>query len=231
MKVEFDSSSNATDLLAVTTSLSLGSGLCTLQLVDIAGTPQAITAGTKLTIITYGTSTGGTFAGLAEGATVSVGSNTFKIRYADSSAVTLEAIVADPYAGWLSAYPGLTGANRAPGVDFDNDGLNNGIEFVIGSNPTVFNGPSTTGYPAATVTGGNLVFTFKRSNASKAYPVTVETSVDLLTWPPAKSYLIPIVDTAGLPVTVAGETVTVTIPMAPDATKFARLKAAIPFTP
>jgi hypothetical protein len=32
-------------------------------------------------------------------------------------------------------------------------------------------------------------------------------------------------------VTVSGENVTVAIPMAPDAKKFARLKADIPFTP
>jgi hypothetical protein len=32
-------------------------------------------------------------------------------------------------------------------------------------------------------------------------------------------------------VTVTGETVTVTIPMAPDAKKFARARVEIPFTP
>jgi autotransporter-associated beta strand protein len=231
MKIEFDSSSNATDVVNITGALSLGAGLCTLQLVDTAGVPQQIASGTKLTVLTYGSTTGGNFAGLAEGDTVTVGSNSFKIRYADGTAVTLEAVGGDPYGGWLAGYPALTGANRSPGVDFDNDGLDNGIEFVIGSDPTAFTGPGTAGFPAATVTGGNLVFTFKRSNASKAYAVTVETSVSLVTWPPANAYLIPTADGNSGAVTVTGEDVTVAIPMAPDAKKFARLKAEIPFTP
>jgi hypothetical protein len=125
----------------------------------------------------------------------------------------------------------MTGTDRAPGVDFDGDGLNNGVEFVIGSDPTAFTGPATPGYPTATVSGGNLIYTFKRSEASKAYPVTVETSTDLVTWPPANAYPIPTADTAGPPVTVSGETVTVTIPMAPDLRKFARVMTDIPFTP
>jgi autotransporter-associated beta strand protein len=139
--------------------------------------------------------------------------------------------LSDPYLGWLAGYAALTGANRAPGVDFDGDGLDNGIEFVIGSNPTTFTGPETAGFPAATVTGGNLAFTFKRSIASKAYAVTVETSTDLAAWPPAGAYLVPTADTAGPPVAVAGETVTVTVPMGTDAKKFARVKTEIPFTP
>jgi autotransporter-associated beta strand protein len=137
----------------------------------------------------------------------------------------------DPYLGWLAGYAALTGANRAPGADFDSDGLDNGIEFVIGSDPTTFTGPGTAGFPTATVTGGNLVFTFKRGNDSKMYAITVETSADLTVWPPAGAYLVPTTDTAGPPVNVAGETVTVTIPMGTDAKKFARVNAEIPFTP
>ena len=84
------------------------------------------------------------------------------------------------------------------------------------------------------MTGGNLVFTFKRSDASHAYPVAVETSSDLATW--STSYSIPNVATAGLPVTVvdngsAPDDVTVTIPMAPNARIFARLRVDVPFTP
>jgi hypothetical protein len=91
--------------------------------------------------------------------------------------------------------------------------------------------------PGGVVSGGNLVFTFKRSDASEAYAVSVETSTDLLAWPPAKAYAVPTAATTGPPVTVVDngpatlDDVTVTIPMAPDAKKFARLKAVIPFTP
>jgi hypothetical protein len=143
-------------------------------------------------------------------------------------------VLNDPYVGWLATYPALTGANRAPNADFDNDGLANGVEFVIGSNPTT---PTTSGLPGGVVSGANLVFTFKRSDASETYAVSVETSTDLLTWPPAKAYAIPTIATTGPPVTVVDngpatlDDVTVTIPMAPDAKKFARLKAVIPFTP
>ncbi len=83
--------------------------------------------------------------------------------------------------------------------------------------------------------GGNLVFSFKRSDASETYAVTVETTTDLLTWP--TSFAIPAVETTGPPVTVVDngpttlDDVSVTIPMAPDSSKFARLKAVIPFIP
>jgi fibronectin-binding autotransporter adhesin len=137
----------------------------------------------------------------------------------------------DKYMGWLGGYPVITGANRSPDVDYDNDGLDNGIEFMIGADPTVSTGAATPGYPVGTPSAGNFVYSFKRSAASKIYPVTVETSVDLVNWPLAKAYLIPTVDGTTGDVTVSGETVTVTIPMAPDARKFVRVSAAIPFNP
>jgi autotransporter-associated beta strand protein len=138
----------------------------------------------------------------------------------------------DAYLDWLAAYPALTGASRAPGEDFDNDGLDNGVEFVIGSDPTA---ATATGRPAATVIGGNLEFTFKRSDASEAYAVSVELGTDLATWPTV--YNIPGIATSGpvVYVTDNGPTtpddVVVRVPMAPDTKKFARLKAVIPFTP
>lgn len=155
---------------------------------------------------------------------------TLVYNYNDAVSANNIALV-DSYTGWLGSYPIISGANRSPNVDYDNDGLANGIEFMIGSDPTTSTGSATPGYPVGTPSGGNFVYTFKRSNASKRYPVTVETSVDLATWPPAKSYLIPTVDGTTGDVTVTGETVTVTISMAPDAKKFARVKAEIPFTP
>ena len=155
---------------------------------------------------------------------------TLVYNYNDGVSANNIALV-DSYTAWLGSYPVITGANRSPNVDYDNDGLANGIEFMIGSDPTTSTGSATPGYPAGTLSGGNFVYAFKRSTASKGYPVTVETSVDLVTWPPAKSYLIPTVDGTVGDVTVTGETVTVTIPMAPDAKKFARARVEIPFTP
>lgn len=140
----------------------------------------------------------------------------------------------DTYLGWLASYPTMTGANQAPDVDFDNDGLDNGVEFVIGADPTAFTNPSTAGYPKAVVSGSNLVFTFKRVDASHGFTVAAQTSTGLVTWP--NSYTIPTAASAVAPVTVvengtAPDDVTVTIPMAPDQKKFVRLQAEIPFTP
>jgi len=132
----------------------------------------------------------------------------------------------DPlYSDWLSNYPSISDADRAPNLDFDNDGLPNGIEFVIGSNPQTPNGPDTPGYPALTTSGSNLVYTFRRSPASKAYELRVATSTDLTNW--TTSYPIPTTDGTDGPVTVSGENVTVTLPMAPDSKKFLRLEALI----
>ena len=216
-----DASTPKNDKLAVTGTLNVSSA--TLNLLPV-GTP----AEPVYVIASYGTLTG-TFG------TVTGKPSNYDLVYNYNDGVSSNNIAlvkqGDAYQGWLDGYAALTGANRAPGVDFDGDGLDNGIEFVIGSDPTAFTGPGTAGFPAATVTGGNLVFTFKRSNASKSYAVTAETSTDLATWPPAKAYPIPTVDGTSGAVTVAGESVTVTIPMAPDAKKFARVKADIPFTP
>lgn len=216
-----DASTPKNDKLVITGTLTLGSAALNLTVAGTAAEPAYV-------IASYGTLSG-TFG------TITGKPSNYDLVYNYNDGVSSNNIAlvkqTDAYLGWLATYPTLTGANRAPGVDFDNDGLDNGIEFVIGSDPTQTTGSATSGYPAATVTGGNLVFTFKRSTASKAYPVTVETSTDLATWPPAKAYLVPTADTAGPPVAVSGETVTVTIPMAPDASKFARVKADIPFTP
>ena len=218
-----DSSTPKNDKLAVTGALNITSATLNLT---VAGTPgQSV-----YVLASYGTLTG-TFG------TVTGKPSNYDLVYNYNDGVSsnnIALVLNDPYVGWLATYPALTGANRAPNADFDNDGLANGVEFVIGSNPTT---PTTSGLPGGVVSGANLVFTFKRSDASETYAVSVETSTDLLTWPPAKAYAIPTIATTGPPVTVVDngpatlDDVTVTIPMAPDAKKFARLKAVIPFTP
>jgi hypothetical protein len=134
---------------------------------------------------------------------------------------------ASPFELWMNNYPAITGADRAADVDFDHDGLSNGVEFVIASDPSL---TTTTGRPAATVTGGNLVFTFKRSDASEASDVSVEYGTDLQSWP--NEILIPAGPLAGPPVNVVDngvdpDDVTVTIPMSGDPRKFARLSVTI----
>jgi autotransporter-associated beta strand protein len=137
----------------------------------------------------------------------------------------------DPYLAWLAAFPALTGADRAPDVDFDGDGLVNGLEFVLGSNPT---SSASTGLVGSAFNAANLVLTFKRSEASKAYAVVVEHGTTLATWP--GQIPVPTSATAGPPVTVvdngaADDDITVVIPQGADPKKFARIRADIPFTP
>lgn len=86
--------------------------------------------------------------------------------------------VGDPYLAWLATFPALTGADRAPDVDFDGDGLVNGLEFVLGSNPA---SSASAGLVGSVFSGGNLVLTFKSSEASKAYAVVVEHGTTLAT--------------------------------------------------
>lgn len=139
---------------------------------------------------------------------------------------------ADPYVAWLAAYPTMTGADAAPEADFDHDGIANGIEFLTGSLP---NDAGSSTYPLVTRDeSGNLVVTFSRAEAAKAYTVTVESSTTLQApWTPTS---IPAEEITGPPVTVVdhaenADTVTVVVP-AEGATKlFARVKVEIPYTP
>ncbi|MCW1923906.1 autotransporter-associated beta strand repeat-containing protein [Luteolibacter arcticus] len=222
---QIDSSGTpSADVVNVTGNVTLGG---TLAITDIAGVPATIASGTKLTLITYTGSLGGTFNGLAEGATFNTGLNTFKIRYADSGAVTLEA---NPGGGGYSTWAGTNAPSQAANQDFDNDGVPNAIEYVLGGLATT---KDLGKLPKLTTPGGNLVFTFLRDQDSK----TVDTSVfidvgtTLAAWP--STYTVgnnTAGSTAGVTVTDnlnGTDTVTLTIPRAPDAKKFARLRVEI----
>ncbi|MCU0797910.1 MAG: autotransporter-associated beta strand repeat-containing protein [Akkermansiaceae bacterium] len=148
----------------------------------------------------------------------------------DTFNIALVQSAADPYVSWADGFA-LLGADRAPDADPDSDGIENGIEFVIGSNPTA---STTSGLPAGQVSGGNLIFTFKRSDESEEFDVFVEHGTSLLTWP--GQIAIPAGAFSNAEVTVVNndpglDDVTVTIPMGTDARKFARLRADIPYTP
>ena len=140
--------------------------------------------------------------------------------------------VIDPYAAWLNAYPSLTGADRTSAADPDKDGLSNGVEFVIGGNPTL---PSRTGAPVATAAGSNFIVTFKRSDASEGTEVYLEYGTDLQSFP--NRILIPAGAVTASPVVVIdhGDTqaddVTITLPRGNDPKKFARLQVTLPAVP
>ena len=131
------------------------------------------------------------------------------------------------YASWASTNaPGST-----PGLDHDLDGVSNGLEYVLGGTALT---DDMSRLPAASPSGGNILFTFQRTqasiNASTALSISVGTN--LLTWP--TTYNVG-ADTAsssagvtvqkGVP---AGfDTVTLSVPRSPDLQKFIRLNVTI----
>jgi autotransporter-associated beta strand protein len=133
--------------------------------------------------------------------------------------------IAAGFSSWATTHAGGGAATD----DFDGDGVSNAAEWVLG-------GLETTNdlgkLPGVSTTGGNLIFTFVRDQQSISADTTVsiETSTDLAGWP--NSYVVPDVATVGT-VTVAKDTapgkdtVTLTVPQAPDAKKFAHLKVVI----
>jgi fibronectin-binding autotransporter adhesin len=240
LAIDIHTNSGTADQLVVTGNVDL-TGTVNLVLNDL-GSNVALPPGTKLVIADYSGIWNEadvlTFGGspVANESTITLGANTFIVDYSDAtlgeSAITLSiAGTSNPYLGWANSYS-LTGGDIAPTADPDNDGLDNGIEFVIGSNPTT-NTPAGN-RPAASVIGGNLVFTFKRSDDSESFDVFVEHGTTLATWP--GQIAIPAGAYSDANVTVTNndpglDDVTVSIPIGTDEKKFARLRADIPFTP
>ncbi len=130
------------------------------------------------------------------------------------------------YATWAATNaPGQT-ANQ----DYDNDGVSNGVEFVLGGLATTNDASKL---PTLATSGGNLVFTFIRAQSSKTADVSVKIDVGttLAAWP--SSFTVGNTTAASSPgVTVTDngngtDTVTLTVTQAPDAKKFARLVVTI----
>jgi autotransporter-associated beta strand protein len=129
-----------------------------------------------------------------------------------------------PYTTWASGFPGFTPTTGT--LDFENDGIQNLLEFVLGGNPTTNDSPSIR--PTVNASGSDLVVTFKRTDLSETQPVTVkvQTSPDLVTW----TNFATIGATSGSGYTVAenaaaADTIVVTIPKAAATKKFARVAA------
>lgn len=167
-KAEINSSNITADKLQATGIVTLGGA--TLVLSDLGS--GLVSNNTKLTLIDYtGGSLIGTFAGLAEGATVTVGLNTFLLSYADSSKVTLTAQLSGDYGSWAITNAGGQAAN----LDFDDDGLRNGVEYFMGVTSAGFT-------PSPAVVAGKI--TWPKNPAAIATYV-VQISSDLVTWNPA----------------------------------------------
>lgn len=221
----------AADKLAVTGTLSLGAGVAALNLSDLGTT--TLTTPVKLVLATATGAITGTFTGLANNSDVVVGANTYKIKYDDTvgplNAITLTFGTPSGYGSWASA-------NSAGAADLDdeNDGVDNGVEYVLGTDPQA---ATTTGI-APLVTATEFKFTFTRSDASETpdTAVWIETSNDLVNWnsdggPHAVGAVsagnVAIVENPASPAADPGtDTVTLTVPKN-SAAKFARLKVVV----
>ncbi len=138
---------------------------------------------------------------------------------------TLELVYTTVYSKW-TADKGLSGLAAAFDADPDDDGLPNGIEFVLGSEPNPSNSGSNSSSlrPTIEVSGQSLVFTFKRSDLAAFLNPTVEFNTGLQgTWTTAVdpgNAVISAIDGG------ATDTVTVSIPLGANAHLFARLRVA-----
>jgi hypothetical protein len=134
---------------------------------------------------------------------------------------------ADSYSDW-AATKGLAGPAAAFDADPDGDGIDNGLEFVLGGQPN----PANPGWnslallPTATAQGNSLVFTFVRTKESAYLGPFVEFNATLGgTWTVAQHGV-----NASISAVDGGtfETVTVTIPKNGLPTLFARLVVGPP---
>ncbi|MFD0893914.1 autotransporter-associated beta strand repeat-containing protein [Luteolibacter ambystomatis] len=198
-KAEINSTAVTADKLAAAGAVDLGGA--TLNLTDL-GT-GTLAGGTKLTLVDYtGGSLTGTFAGLAEGSTVTLGANNFTLSYVDSSKVTLS-VAGSGYSSWAAANAGGQTAN----LDFDGDGIRNGVEYFMG-----LTGSSFTANPQPV----NGVITWPKDPLATASYV-VEVSENLVTWDPASNGSV----------TDSGTSVSYTLPTG-SAKRFVRLKVTTP---
>jgi hypothetical protein len=139
--------------------------------------------------------------------------------------IEVGASVGSSYVTWASGFTGPALSDTAFDADPDFDGIENALEYVLGSDPRVSEQPA--GLPASTVAGGDLIFTFNRDDASETSDIIliVEVSEDLSDWTTLPSYTIgseaPEVDIQENG--VEADTITVTIPGNSAAKKFARL--------
>jgi hypothetical protein len=145
------------------------------------------------------------------------------------NAITLTFGTPSGYGTWASA-----NSVGAADLDDENDGVDNGVEYVLGTDPKA---ATTTGI-IPLVTATEFKFTFTRSDASETpdTAVWIETSNDLVNWnsdggPHAVGAVsagsVAIVENPAAPAADPGtDTVTLTVPKN-TAAKFARLKVVV----
>jgi autotransporter-associated beta strand protein len=216
LAVELDAT--AADRLNVGGVLDLAG--VTLDVTELAAAAQPV-----YIIASYG-SLSGTFAG-----TTGIPSG-YQLDY-DYNNLPQIALVAgaNAYGDW-ETLNGIAGAGA--NADSDGDGVRNGIEFVIGGDPSGPGSDSNSLLPTVSVGATYLDFVFRRTDDSAVYAPFVEYGNALSGWTRARQGVNGvIVITENNPVDLPANTdrVTVRIPRAlaaPDARLFARLRVDIP---
>jgi autotransporter-associated beta strand protein len=204
--------------------LSLGNGTTNTSLADTAGVVIGTdpTAVLNLNYLGSDTVASLTINGVAKAPGSIVSSSDPSGRITGSGTLTVGGVSA--YDTWAGGFLGFTPTTGT--LDFENDGIPNLLEFVLGGNPTTNDSPSIR--PTVSASGSDLVVTFNRADLSETQPVTVkvQTSPDLVTWTDFAT--IGAVNGSGYTVTenaAAADTIIVTIPKATASKKFARVTA------
>jgi fibronectin-binding autotransporter adhesin len=206
------------DTLAVTGNLDLTGSTLAIAVLGGGATEATYVIATYTGALT---GTFGTVTGLPSG---------YSVNYDTPGQIVLTN-AADAYDSWESGY-GIAGAGAD--TDSDNDGIPNGIEFVIGGIPSGPGSNSNHLLPTITIDGNYLNFTFRRTDASASYDPLVEYGSTLTGWLDAEAgepVLTPVIINEANDGFGAGvDSVEVRIPrsLAVDDKLFARLKVTIP---
>lgn len=168
LALEIDSSSDISDQVAVLGPIAIGGANVSFSEIGAGIIP----AGTRLILIDYTAgSLTGTFNGHPDGATVTVGANTFTIDYTDLSCVTLTSTtVGTPYTAWAAS----KGLDDSPGkesgfdADPEQDGIANGLEWVLGGDPLAKDGASLVTVAGSAANGLTLSFTREETSIGNA---------------------------------------------------------------
>jgi fibronectin-binding autotransporter adhesin len=214
LAIEVDAASS--DRLTVGGTLDIGTA--TLDITALAAPAQ-----TAYVIASYGVLTG-TFSGVTG---MPAG---YSLNYNYNGLNQIALVQGGDAYGSFETANGISGAGSD--TDSDGDGIPNGIEFVIGGDPSGPGSASNALLPTSTTDAAYLNVVFRRTDDSAPYNPFVEYGSTLGGWTPAQNTVndvIVIVDDNFYDATT--DRVTVRIPRtlaSPDTKLFARLRVNIP---